>query len=318
MTGLPEDLDYLAARIHGRHSRIADAEQLDTLCRIRSLEELAGAVLTEGHIQDVSGFQRRVVEEWLEEMEELTRSLSPPRARMLEAIARRLQVEDQKLLLRGLAAGLQPEVLMHRFLRPMEHPATNLEDFAMLLPEGMRSLPLRPFRLECALDRQYLQGLFAALRGLDGSDRAGIRPLIHQEVDHFHLMLVVRGRFFHGLEAEALLPWHLDGTGITRDIFSTMLSAPDLPRAASRALHLALDALPSQGLDPALLEALAGSRFLRLAHRTFRRGSMEFSTLVGYAALRRVEVARLITLSEGIRLGVSSDALRARMEVACA
>lgn len=274
----PQDLDYLAARIHGRRSLIAEAERLEALCRLRSLDELARAVLPAGEPMETLEFQRRMAMEWLEEMKELACGLSPPRARMLEALSERLEVEDQKRLIRGR--------------------------------EG------NSFIQECALDRDYFQGLLSAMRGLDGTDRARIRALIHHEVDHFHLMLVVRGHFFHGLGAEVLLPWHIEGTGITRGIFMSMLTAADLRQAATLALHLALDTLPSEGLEAAMLETLAWSRFLHLARRTFRQGSMEFGALVGYAALRRVEVANLITLSEGIRLGVASDALRARMEAA--
>lgn len=333
MAVIPEDLDFLVARIHGRRSRMAEAERLDALCRLRSLEDLARAVLPERETHSVPEFQRRVVEDWLGELEVLARGLSLPRARMLEALANRLQVEDLKLLVRGLAAGLPPESLRSRLVRPPRNPALasvqSLEDFAALLqlPENLKNAaaPHRPFLLETSLDHGYVQGLLAALQGLDPEDRTRIRSLIHQEVDHFHLMLVVRGRFFHGLEADVLLPWHLEGTGITRRTFTRMLSAPDLWQAAGRARRLALDVLPSpERLDPALLEALAWNRFLRLACRTFRQGPMDFGTLVGYAALRRAEVANLITLSEGIRLGMSGDAIRARLaprsglEAACA
>lgn len=308
MTAVPEDLDFLVARSHGRRSRMAEAERLDALCRLRSLEELARAVLPEP--ADASGFQRRLLEDWLREMEELAARLGPPRARMLAALANRLQVEDLKLLVRGLAAGLPPESLRSRFLRPLKDPAlaraTRLEDLARLLPplpQGA-SAPL-PFLLETVLDHGYFQGLLTALGALAPGDRTRIRGLVQQEVDHFHLLLVVRGRFFHGLEAGTLLPWHLEGTGLSRATFIRMLTAP----TAEQALGLALDTR----LDPALLEAFAWNRFLRLASRTFRLGPMDFGTLVGYAALRRVEVANLITLAEGIRLGLDSDAIRARL-----
>lgn len=308
MTTVPEDLDFLVARSHGRRSRMAEAERLDSLCRLRSLEELAHAVLLEP--LDGPGFQRRLQEEWLGEMEGLAARLGPPRARMLMALASRLRVEDLKLLVRGLAAGLPPESLRSRFLRPIEDPAlaraTRLEDLARLLPplpKGV-SAPL-PFLLETALDHGYFQGLVTALGALAPGDRTRIQDLIHQEVDHFHLLLVARGRFFHGLGAETLLPWHLEGTGLPRATFGRMLAAP----TADQALGLALDTR----LDPALLEAFAWSRFLRLASRTFRLGPMDFGTLVGYTALRRVEVANLITLAEGIRLGLASDTIRARL-----
>ncbi len=332
MTEIEEDLDYLAARVHARRSQIADAERLDPLCRLRSLEELSRAVLPGKQGASVPDFQRSVVLGWLEEMEALARSLSHRRARMIEAFSGRLRVEDLKLLVRGLATHLAPASLRSRFLRPIADPAlisvASLEELAALL--RARSRPERPgsaegpsdasgpspspFLLETSLDHGYFQGLLTAMAGLDRFDRERIQALVHQEVDHFHLMLVVRGRFLRSLESEALLPWHLDGTGITRAIFNAMLSDPDLPRAARRASSIALDDLPPpERLEATALEAQAWCRFLRLAHDTFRGGTMDFAVLVGYAALRRVEVANLVTLSEGIRLGVAKEELRSRL-----
>jgi vacuolar-type H+-ATPase subunit C/Vma6 len=40
---------------------------------------------------------------------------------------------------------------------------------------------------------------------------------------------------------------------------------------------------------------------------------MGLGAVIGYAGLRRVETANLITLSEGIRTGMTAEAMRARM-----
>jgi hypothetical protein len=81
-----------------------------------------------------------------------------------------------------------------------------------------------------------------------------------------------------------------------------------------------LDALPSEQasealatVDPAALEALAWKRFLRLANRAFRRSHMDLGAVVGYAGIRRVEVANLISLSEAIRTGMAAEVVRARL-----
>ena len=63
----------------------------------------------------------------------------------------------------------------------------------------------------------------------------------------------------------------------------------------------------------AQVEALAWQRQARLANRAFRRSVAGLGMLVGYAGLRRLEVARGISLAEGIRLGVPADALQARL-----
>jgi vacuolar-type H+-ATPase subunit C/Vma6 len=142
-----------------------------------------------------------------------------------------------------------------------------------------------------------------------------------QEVDTFHLMLALRGRFHYELASEALLPMHVQGSGISRGRFTAMLSAPDPAAAVGRVADRVLDAMPfgeevgtgaSQEVTAAC-EALAWKRFLRLANRAFRRGHMAIGQLIGYAGLRRVEVLNLITLSEAIRTGVSAAAIRARL-----
>jgi vacuolar-type H+-ATPase subunit C/Vma6 len=66
-------------------------------------------------------------------------------------------------------------------------------------------------------------------------------------------------------------------------------------------------------VDGAALERLAFRRFFRLANFTFRCSHMGLAAVVGYVGIRRVEVANLITLSEGIRIGMPSEAIRARM-----
>jgi vacuolar-type H+-ATPase subunit C/Vma6 len=140
-------------------------------------------------------------------------------------------------------------------------------------------------------------------------------------VSTFQLMLVARGRFSYGLTQELLLPLHIRGCGIPTERFSSMLMASDLRTTATFALGRAIDALPPTddsiqtpgAVDCAELEALAWKRFLRLANRAFRRSHMGLGAIIGYACIRRAEVANLITLSEGIRASVAPDVIRARL-----
>ena len=179
----------------------------------------------------------------------------------------------------------------------------------------------RPFFLEGALDCGYLQELLARTELLSGEDKRLIKPLTLQEVDTFHLMLAVRGKLHYGLTADRLLPLHVRGSGISSEEFAAMIAAPDLVTLAGHAVGRAMDRLPTQQqtgaepvtLEPARLEALAGNRFLRLANRAFRQSHMGLGAVAGYLGLRRVEVANLITLSEGLRIGVAAGEMRARL-----
>jgi len=82
---------------------------------------------------------------------------------------------------------------------------------------------------------------------------------------------------------------------------------------AALAAGVAVDELPAgakEAWTPADLEPLAWARYYRLANRAFRRSHMGLGAVVAYTAIRRVELANLITLSEGIRLSRPPDVLR--------
>jgi vacuolar-type H+-ATPase subunit C/Vma6 len=173
--------------------------------------------------------------------------------------------------------------------------------------------------VEAALDRGYLNELVSRAAALSGEDRELVEPVIQQEADNLHLALIGRGKFVYGLEPERLLEFHVAGTKIPRQRFAAMLAEPDLAAVARLAEGRALDVPPS-GLtgtgesipDAAGLERCGWHRFARLANRAFRRSHVGLGAIVGYVALRRVEVANLITLSEAIRQGVEPDAIRGR------
>ena len=129
--------------------------------------------------------------------------------------------------------------------------------------------------------------------------------------------MAVRGRFHYDLPADALLALRLPG--ISDDWFKNLLTVPDLLAAAKSSVGIIFDELPAErgsvgdSADLTALEALAWKRFLRLAKGAFRRDSMGLGAAIGYLVLRRVETANLITLSEGIRTGLTAGAIRARL-----
>jgi vacuolar-type H+-ATPase subunit C/Vma6 len=205
-------------------------------------------------------------------------------------------------------------------------------DFVRLVPKGLlrenleRALEIyrdnpRPFFLEAALDRGYFQGLIAAMEKLSQEDRETVSPMVYQEVDIFHLMLVARGRFYYNLTSEVLRPLHVTGTRVPRALFAAMLNDPDLSALAGRVGQRVLDAgtfeeglkSGSMTIDASALESLAWKRFFRLANLAFRQSHMGLGTIMGYAGLRRVEVANLITISEGINSGVTAEIIRGRL-----
>jgi vacuolar-type H+-ATPase subunit C/Vma6 len=333
------DLDYLSALLHGRRSRLAEAQRLQELCRVRTVPELGRALYPQPEFQAAGELQRQLVQDLVGELAQLGAYLTGPGARLLDWLVARFEVENLKVLVRGFITR-RPLELLHLVSLPKEPAlptqalasAESWTEFVRLLPNG----PLResleeagdlegrpkPFFLEAALDRGYFRELLARAERVFGEDQKVVRDLVFQEVDMFNLMLVVRGKFHYGLTPASLLPLHVEGSGISRARFMAMLGETDLRAVARHAVGRAVDALPPEpkgtgeggtSLDPARLEALAWQRFQRLANAAFRRSPVGLGAVVGYAGLRRVEVANLITLSEAIRNGLGVEVIQARL-----
>jgi len=207
------------------------------------------------------------------------------------------------------------------------------------------------FFLEAGLDRGYLAELLHRVGRVRGGE--GLKALAYQETDMFHLALAARGRLLYGLQAEDLALFHVEGAKVSPGVFRAMLAAPDAGElallAAKRVIDLPQAPKPGTGnreqgtgkeasgsrfpvpgsrfpvprrfagaeareaLTPAILETLALSRFHRLADRIFRRTPVGLDAVAAYVALARIELANLITLSEGIRAAAAPEAIRRRL-----
>jgi vacuolar-type H+-ATPase subunit C/Vma6 len=329
----PPDAVNLAARVHARRSRIHEGAQLDRLCGLSAIPDLADAVLSGVPVADAVDFQRRLVQHLADEIAGCLRFLDGPAAEWVAWQLARFQVENLKTILRGHMAR-SPMANQRRHLVDLpEHLALDTEGLisAASLPEFLRRIPGGiacealaaalavygdrgdPLFYEASLDRAYFLEAIRRTDRLPDDDRDAIRPLTAQETDAFHLQVVARGRFQRGLDADRLLPLHVQGSLVSFQRFSDMLHAADLSAVAVLAVGRAIDAFPPADADASTLDAMAGNRCLRLARRALRRGHMALGALAGYVALRRVEAANLITISEGIRIGVSGDPIRARM-----
>ena len=328
------DLDFLAANIHGRRSRLAEAERLDALCRIRTLPDLARALFAERRFPTVAHLERALVLEQVEELSGLASRLGGASGRFLDWLRMRFRMENVKVLVRGFSSGmalrdLQPHLIPLPGDLAVDAGALAgagaIEAFAAAVePEPLRAglrrgIDLynkrpRPFFPEAGLDHGYLTELLARAGALGRAHRDDVLEVARQEADTFHLALVARGRFSYNLSPEMLLPFHVPGTRIREQQFRQMTEAESLAEAASLAVGAAIDAMPqAPEPDAAALEVLAWDRCYRLANRTFRRSHMGLGAVVAYAAIRRVELANLITLAEGIRAHLAPEALRRRL-----
>jgi vacuolar-type H+-ATPase subunit C/Vma6 len=334
------DLDYLTTRLHARRSRMAEGQRLDELCRLRSLPELAGAVLPGEEIAHLADFQRRLVQNLAREIFACLKHLETEDQDFIAWLLARYQVENAKVLLRGFLnrrplEALQPSLVSLPAGFDLDAgallAAKSLDDFVDRLPPGSprdrlqallaRQREPQPFLIEAALDAGYFHELLSRNNSLPGGELEIVKPLVYQEINLFEFMLVVRGRFHFGLTAETLLPLRILGGGEMGEWFNGLLSAPDVATALKSGVGFAVDALPAgRGVnggpaeaDVPAVESLAWQRYLRLANSAFRRSHNGVGAVAGYFGVRRMEIANLITLSEGLRLGSDELGIRERL-----
>ncbi len=330
------DLDFLAARLHGRRSQLAEGQRLDELCRIRTVDELARRVYPDLRIRNASGLQRQMIRALLEELGAIADGLSGAGRDWFLWQRVRFQVENLKVLARGAARELSATALQpHLIDLP---PDLALDGAAWAEPPGTASLaerlartspaaPLRDalldlktadwsqsgtFLLETALDRAFLREALCRTGSLPGADRDAVLRIARHEIDSFNILLLVRGRHHYRVPAERLEPLLLPDGSLDSARFEQFLQADDLPSGWP-----ALTRLPFPGTDAddaaSLLETGCWNRYLHIANAMFRSRHMTLGAAIGYAAIRRIELANLITLAEGMRLGLDPRMLRQRL-----
>ncbi len=316
MPGL-KDMDYLAARLHGRRARLAEGPRLRALCALGSPAALGEALFPGAGLTAAADIQARLAEEFIKETLEIRACLSGARAAFIEWQAARFQLENLKLIVRALAAGRDPAAAARLLIRLPACPgygaelgkAKNFEELLAALPRGVLRGSLQaayaapppagaPFFYEARLDRDYLREMAARAAALGGEDGELAGLLCAQEAAVFNLELAARGINFHGFEKGALLELLASGPGLGPKRF------PELPGSGAE----------SEGAGPEQ-DGLAAAwrRCARLAARSFRRGHMEFGAAAGYVALRRAETSNLITVAEGLRLGLAAEEILRRL-----
>jgi len=214
--------EFVAALVHGRRSRMAEGARLRAFAQAGTVADVTGQVLTQPAAASAAEAQLRLVQGLAEEMTELVPYLHEAAAELLRWIARRFQVENLKLMIRRVMAGAPAEAVKAHLVRlPLElnggvkglSEAESMKVLVRSMPRGLlrreliKALDLyheqpRSFFFEAALDRGYFRELLERAGALPGQENAFFRPVVVQEIDIFHLMLLTRGKFAYGLELE--------------------------------------------------------------------------------------------------------------------
>lgn len=245
-----------------------------------------------------------------------------PRA-MVEALLRRLEVENLKAILRGLVTNAKREDI-ERVLLPLDGysrlpvaellTASTLAEaidvlgelpYARLLHqvaerfEHERSL----FPIEVALDLGYHRHLWAAVTNLTGRDREIAGRIIGTRFDATNVAWTLRYKVIYHLSAEEIFNYTLPyGYHINDRIIRRMGAAPDLAgviAALPEPYRGLLQPLAEEGIW--LIEVVLNRYLWREARNALSGYPFQIGTVLGYLYLKEAESHDIKAILEGKR-----------------
>ncbi len=292
-----------------------------------------GTALTgwDWHKPEMEGeFSRRLYGELALAFHKVSRGLKKREALFLGVLARRLEVENLKLVLRGLHQEL-PAAQTARMLLPLDQISSlnfqellnqgtikALMNFLARTPWGLplaRGFP-RYFRerslfpLEMSLDLWVFDSLRQGLTHLANRDRRLGGKLLDTLADITNLIWIGRFKEVYGLPGEEFYQYLLEA-GIFREPRRRrqLVFAPDLKEMLARLPPRPYGALLGGAGYPAVMEERLSRYWIKTLDRVLARPPFQIGLPVAYLFLKEVEIRHLITLMTGILLKVPHEQL---------
>ncbi len=327
---LSGDLDYLHAKVHGLRSRLYEAQRLDDLCDLRSIPQLWHRLYPDAEPADHHELQRRLLADHIRVLDLLRQHLPERLAGFATWMLRRFQLENLKVILRARKAG-EPLEHVEPFLAALpadlQVPARallqvgGLADFLLVVPvpefrKAGETAAVEhaetgdAFFVELAMERAYYEGLLERQRRLPARHRRGTESIIGLEASIHTLLCLFRLKLNYDVPFETARKYLVAGT----------VQAFRLERLYGYP-HFAdmLGLVPRQFLPPEVLpsirtiadlERVLWQRLLHVANRQFYRSVDDLGAVVSFFAIKRVELANLIRVIEGVRYGMAPEAIR--------
>jgi len=327
------NIDFIVAKVRGMRGKIHEGPRLLALCDLPNIRDLAAALAPGQPIGDTIGLQRHLTAEHVASLHTILNHLDGREARLFLAMLRRYQAENLKVILRCWAAksgepllaaytvdvpaplGLPAQDLMKSpDLETLigRVPVNVLREGAMLgLGEFEESG--RMFFVEAGIDKACFTELGRAADEARGEARRAALDLVHLELDIYNVMLVLRGLFNYSLNFNKLrlfLAPFGDHAGM--NVLEDIRRAEDLDAAA---LLVPAALIEPDGATPAgdTVETAMWRKLYHAAHRQYYASVLDFGAAVAFHYIKRIELRNLIRISEHIRYGEHSAAIRDKL-----
>lgn len=340
LTKIATDLDFVIAKTRAMHSVLYEGDRLNALLRHRTLPELANELFPMETFASHMALERRLVEAFAELVARLWRYFPPPRDRLFVVLATRLQVENVKVLLRSYLSGRRvaaENLPVIPLPEPFNWPTfdvtvrpSHVQDILGQIPEPLlrraagdalvlfTDNPV-PLYLEAGLDQGWMRLLLEAWGQLGTDDRKVLAPLVDLECDIHNLMFILRARVNYQLDRGTVARLAAGNTGHPRSPGGWVAEAAEgdsvrevLARAPRRYRRILAD-VPPELPD---IERRLWRLYYGTANRLYFRTFFSIGCPYAFAAVKRMELANLITVVEAIRYGMTIEQALGRFLIA--
>lgn len=324
------DFDFIHAKVHGLRSRVYEGDRLDALCDLSTVEQLWHRLYPDATPAGHRQLQRRLLADHLEVLRVIHEHLPGGLQDFFCWLMRRYQLENLKVLVRAWKAGAGLEEV-RPYLAPVPE-AVSLPAEAMLGADSLADLVRRvpeprlraaaeahidrfqetgsTFFVETSLDGAYYEALLAEQDRLRGVHRAHTETLVRFEIAVFNILCLFRLKLNYGLAFEEARPFFVPL--VPRAFRLERLY--DYPEFDDMVPLIPPEFLPGGGEGEvetiADLERAFWQRLLQVANRQFYRSVSDFGAVTAFYTIKRVELANLIRVVEGIRYGMDGRAIR--------
>jgi len=324
------DFDFIHAKTHGLRSRVYELDRLADLCDLRTVSQLWHRLYPEADPADHHGLQRRLLADHIAILETIRHHLPEHLAAYFTGHMRRFQVENLKVLLRAWKAH-EPYARIAPYLAPLPSDlalpgkaflkAKGLGEFLLLVREPrLRTAAEKAaahfvesretFFVEAAFDAAHYTSLLDEQKRLRGDDARAADLLVRSEVAAHNMLCLFRLKLNYGLSFEEATPFFVP---LAPHPFR-MERLYDFPHFADMVKLVPREFLPHEPDGEmrtiADLERALWERLLHVANRQFYRSVGDFGVVVAFVTIKRVELANLIRVIEGVRYGLEPQAIR--------
>ncbi|HUT37121.1 MAG TPA: V-type ATPase subunit [Planctomycetota bacterium] len=327
---LSGDFDYIQAKVHGLRSRVYELERLDHVCDLRTIPQLWHRLYPEANPGDHHELQRRLLADHAATLEGVRDHLPEHLAPLYAWMMRRFQVENLKVLLRGWKAK-EPAQRVVPFLARVRAElaleaapflkAGDLASFVLLIPEpALRAAALRAapqhaetgetFFVEAALDAAYYARLLALAADLPAAHRGPCEALVRLEAALYDTLTIFRLKLNYGVTQDRARPFLVKGAlgGVSVERLFDYPDFRDMLGHVPRELLSPEDA--ARVFTVADLERVLWEHLLQEANRRFYRSVGDLGLVIAFYTVKRIELANLIRVIEGVRYGLPAEAIR--------